>query len=229
MTILVITGLKREAQILAGPGVAVVAGGGRKPEALEAALAAQAAGAEAIISLGIGGALTTDLKPGDWVVANAVAGAPAGAAPDLAWTAAMAARLPAAVSGVILGADHMLTSIAEKRAARAQFGAIAVDMESQVAARLAARYGLPFAAARVILDSADRDLPEAVKVGMKADGAMAVGPVVWELIKHPAQLPGLLRTAHEAARAFRALADGRRLLGPRVCLPDLAQLALDVG
>lgn len=227
MTILVVTGLKREAQIFAGPGVAAIPGGGRNTEALEAMLVAEAAGAEAIISIGIGGALATDLRPGDWVVATAVAGA-VEATTDLAWTAVLAARLPNAVTGVILGADRMLTTASEKRAARARFGALAVDMESAAAARLAGRFRLPLAAARVISDAADSDLPDAVKVGMTPDGGMALGAVLWALAKAPAQLPALLRTASDAGRAFRALADGGRLLGPRIGLPDLVQLPLDV-
>ncbi|WP_293366299.1 hypothetical protein [Phenylobacterium sp.] len=228
MTILAVTGLKREARILAGPGLVAIPGGGRDAQALEALLAAQAARAEAIISLGIGGALAAGLKPGDWVVATAVAGG-AEAATDPAWTAALLGRLPSAVSGIVLGSDRMLTTALEKRAAHDRFGALAVDMESTAAVRLAQRFGLPFAVARVISDAADTDLPDAVKVGMNPDGGMALGAVLWALAKNPAQLPGLMRTGRDAGRAFRALADGCRLLGPRIGLPDLVQLPLDVG
>ena len=228
MTILALTGLKREARILSGPGVVAIPGGGRAVEALEAALAAQAEDAEAIISLGIGGALAPGLKPGDWVVATAVTGC-AQAATDHAWSAVLAERLPSALSGLILGADRMLTRAAEKQASYRQSGALAVDMESAAAARLAQRFGLPFAAARVISDAADADLPEAVNVGMPPDGGMALSAVLWALAKDPSQLPGLIRTGRDAERAFRALADGRRLLGPRIGLPDLVQLPLDVS
>lgn len=227
MTILVATGLRREAQILAGPGVVAIPGAGRA-EALEAALTAAAPEAEGLISLGIGGALAADLRPGDWVVATRIAGAE-DVATDDAWTAALAALLPGSASGAILGSERMLTLAAEKRAARERFGALAVDMESHIAARVARRFGLPFAAARVISDATDHDLPEAVKVGMAPDGGMALGPVLWALAKAPRQLPGLMRTGRDAGRAFRALADGRHLLGPRIGLPDLVQLPLDVG
>jgi hypothetical protein len=123
----------------------------------------------------------------------------------------------------------MLTEAAEKRRARASSGALAVDMESCAAARAARRLGLPFAAARVISDAADRTLPPAVKVGMRADGGMALGPVLAATARDPRQLVSLIRTGLEARRAFRALADGRRLLGPRLAFPDLGELALDVG
>ncbi len=68
--ILVATGLKREARILAGPDVRVVAGGGDSAR-LERELEAVAGGASAIISMGLCGALADGLKPGDWVVGTA--------------------------------------------------------------------------------------------------------------------------------------------------------------
>lgn len=228
MTILAATGLRREARIIEGPGVAVVAGGGRA-EALEAALLSAAAGVEALISIGIGGALGAGLQPGDWVVATSVIADGSQAPTDPAWTAEIRARLPAPRMGPILGSDVMLTQAAEKRAAHQRWQALAVDMESHVAARVARRLGLPFAAVRVISDSADRDLPAAVTVGMKPDGGMALGAVLWALARDPAQLPALIRTGRDAERAFRALADGRRLLGPGVGRPDFVQLPLDVG
>jgi hopanoid-associated phosphorylase len=228
VTILAATGLRREARIIEGPGVVAVAGGGRAG-ALEAALLSAAAGVEALISIGIGGALAPGLQPGDWVVATSVIAEGAQTPTDPAWTEGIRARLAAARTGPILGSDAMLTRAAEKHAAYQRWQALAVDMESHVAARVARRLGLPFAALRAISDSADRDLPAAVLVGMKPDGGMALGAVLWALARDPAQLPALIRTGREAERAFRALVDGRRLLGPGIGRPDLIQLPLDVG
>ena len=228
MTILIATGLKREAQILGGSGVLAIPGGGRS-QALEAALLAAADGAEALVSLGIGGALAPGLQPGDWVVATDILADALNAPTDPAWTAAIAERLPGARTGAILGSDTMLTRAVDKAQAHRRVGALAVDMESHVAARVAGRLGLPFTAARVVSDAADRDLPDAVKVGMTPDGGMALGAVLWALAKRPGQLPALIRAGREAEVAFRALGDGRRLLGPRIGRADLVQLALDVG
>jgi adenosylhomocysteine nucleosidase len=228
VTILAATGLRREARIIEGPGVVAVAGGGRA-EALEAALLSAATGAEALVSIGIGGALAPGLRPGDWVVASSVIAGGSPTVTDPAWTAEIGARLPAARLGAILGSDAMLTRAAEKQAAHQRWQALAVDMESHVAARVARRLGLPFAALRAISDSADLDLPAAVLRGMKSDGGMALGAVLWALARDPAQLPALIRTGRDAERAFRALADGRRLLGPGVGRADLVQLPLDVG
>ena len=204
MTILAATGLAREAALIAADGVTPVVSGAR-PDLLQSRLQAAAAGATAIISLGIGGALAAGLHPGDWVVATKVVSAGEEWPTDLAWTTALATALRAS-TGPILGSEAMLLKAADKAAAQARTGALAVDMESHVAARLAHELGLPFAAARVISDPADRDLPSAVAVGIRPDGGMALGPVLLALMKNPLQLPALIRTGRDAETAFRALA-----------------------
>ena len=228
MTILAATGLRREARIVEGPGVTAIAGGGRGPT-LEAALISAAAGAQGLISIGIAGALAPDLRPGDWVVATQVLAGGAVTPTDPAWTAEILRRLSGARTGAILGSDDMLTAATHKRAAHESFGALAVDMESHVTARVAGRLGLPFAAFRAISDGADRDLPTAVTVGMKPNGDMALGAVLWALARDPWQLAALVRAGWDAERAFRALADARRLLGVRLGRPDFLELPLDVG
>lgn len=226
--ILAATGLRREAEIIAGDGVRVVAGGGRGG-ALEAKLAKAAPEAEAIISLGLGGGLSPDLAPGDWVVATSVVWPGGELATDPAWAQALLGRLPGARAAKILGSDVILLSPTAKAEARAASGAMAVDMESQVAAQIARRFGLPFAAARVISDGAADQLPPIVTVGLAADGALATGAVMIAVLRAPGQIPALIRTARMAGRAFRALTAGRGLLGSRLGRPDLGELALHVG
>lgn len=228
MRLLVATGLRREAKLLAGPSVTVICGGGDSA-ALEARLAAAAVGADGIVSLGIGGALADGLKVGDWAVARSVLFEKERYPTDPAWTDALAGGLDQASVGDFLGAETMLVTAADKRAARERTGALAVDMESHVAARVARRLGLRFAAARVISDDAGRDMPHAVTVGMKPDGGMALGAVLAALARDPAQLGPLIRTGRDAGRAFAALGHARRLLGPGLGLVDLAQHPLDVG
>jgi adenosylhomocysteine nucleosidase len=227
VTVLAVTGLRREASILEGPGLKVVVGGGRS-EALEVLLAGETA-AEGVVSIGLAGALVPGLSPGDWVVATAVV-SEAGAWPtDPLWTEAILRRLTPRGHGPILGSDRMLVAAADKQAAHRRWDALAVDMESHIAARAAARLGAPFAAVRVVSDAASDDLPPAVLVGMKPDGGMALGAVLADLARNPRQLGALLRAGRDAGAAFRALADGRRLLGPRIGHPDLVELPLHVG
>jgi adenosylhomocysteine nucleosidase len=227
--IIAVTGLAREARIAAGPGVRAIAGGG-SPTALVAALERELArGVSAVISFGIAGGLAGELAAGSWLVARAVVTS-AGRLPcDAKWTRLLTERLPGAWSVDLAGVDVLVTEPADKRALHDATGAAAVDTESHVAAAFAAAHRLPFAAFRVIADSAQRALPPVASVALAPDGKIKGGAVLYSLARTPAQLPSLLRTAIDARTAFRALSRGRRLLGPGLAYPDLAELLLDVS
>ena len=154
--------------------------------------------------------MTKGLAPGDWVVGSGVGEVET----DPAWTTRLLAALPGARLGPIAGSDVMVVDAQAKAALHAATGALAVDMESHIAARVARRHGLPFAAARTISDAADRALPRAAQAGMKPDGGMDVLAVMATLARRPWELPALIRTGLEAETAFAALLRGRQLLGP---------------
>jgi adenosylhomocysteine nucleosidase len=223
--ILVATGLKQELNILEGAGVLVIAGGGDSAR-LERELEDAARDADAVISMGLCGALAPDLKPGDWVVASEVILAPSGT--DAEWSAVLVRALRAR-SGSVLGSDAVIADAGAKTAAHAATGAIAVDMESHIAAAVAARHNLPFAVARVVSDAADRSLPKAAQAGMAADGSMDVGAVLRALAADPRQLPALIRVGAEAGKAFRELRRGRDFLGPGLGRSYVGQLPLNVA
>jgi hypothetical protein len=140
----------------------------------------------------------------------------------------LSALLPAHI-GTIIGQDIPAATLQQKRHLYATTGALAVDMESHVAARVAARHDLPFAAIRVISDDAERTLPPAALVGMRPDGGMALGAVLSSLGRNPAQLPALIRTGLDAERAFRALRRALRTLeAGGIGQLDLGEFRLDV-
>jgi hopanoid-associated phosphorylase len=212
VTILAATGLQREARILASAGIEVIAGGGDHAR-LEVALDRLAPRAHGIISIGIAGALAPHLRPGHWVVAGSVHDGTDHFPADPGWTRRLRAALPEAAAGTLLGTDWMVADAAAKAALHRRGGAIAVDMESHVVARVARRHALPFTVARVISDAADRTLPPAAQVGMRPDGGMDLPAVLRSLLANPLQLPALIRTGLEAEKAFRALLRGHRRLG----------------
>lgn len=224
MTILVATGLHKEAGILAGPGVVVVAGGGDGAR-LERELEAAAEGSTAILSCGLAGALAPELKAGDIILGELFPGLRRGT--DL--VEAIRQFLPEAHVGYVVGDDAIIGTVAEKSRLRTETDALAVDMESHIAARVAARYNLPFAIVRVISDSASDALPPAALVGMKPDGSMALGAVLASLARNPAQLPALIRTGLHAGRAFSELGRVGDVLGRLgIGLADDLQLPLDM-
>jgi adenosylhomocysteine nucleosidase len=200
VTILVACGLQREAKEL-GPGIDAIPGGGVS-SALEAALEARIAGAHVVVSVGIAGALSPDLRVGDLVIGDHVIGQ---GDTDRRLRDKLVLFLPDARIGGILGSDYIWASPSDKTTMFRGTRALAADMETQVAARVALRHGLPLAAIRVISDSATDALPPAALVGMKPDGSMALGRVLRSLAGNPAQLPALIRTGRNAETAFRQL------------------------
>jgi adenosylhomocysteine nucleosidase len=226
--ILAATGLQRERRMVAGPGVEAVAGGGDHAR-LEALLDRLAAGTRGIISIGIAGGLAPELQPGHWIVADAVLVDDVSVPTDPLWAGRLAARLPEATRGLVLGANAMVAEAAQKAALHRTTGAVAVDMESHVVARVAQHHRLPFAVARVVSDAAHRSLPPAARIGMKSDGRMDLPAVLRALLADPAQLPALIRTGFEAERGFRALLRGYRRLGPGLGGPDLDESLLDMA
>jgi hopanoid-associated phosphorylase len=225
--------MTREAALIAGDGVkSVVSGGVAKllGARLEDVLARyKVAG---IVSVGLGGALSPDLEVGDWVVGERVTDGLVTWETDPAWTKAIAASLgPTARRGILAGSDIMVATARDKAALHQKTGALAVDMESHVAARVASAHGLPFATLRVMSDAATQTLPKAALAGMRPDGGMNLPGVLWALTKAPGQLPALIRTGKEADVAFKALAllGGDHLLcGPGIGCPYLGELLLDV-
>jgi adenosylhomocysteine nucleosidase len=225
--ILAVTGLQRERRLLAGPDVEVVAGGGDQVR-LEATLDRLAPTARGIISIGIAGALAPGLRPGRWVVGTGVHDRGVALPTDPDWTDWLASRLPGVERGGLLGIDTVAATAAQKAELRRTSNAIAVDMESHVAGRVARHHRLPFVAARVISDAAHRTLPPAARVGMRADGSVDLPAVLRSLAATPWQLPALIRTGLEAETAFRALLRGHRLLGPGFGGLDVGKLPPDM-
>jgi len=190
---------------------------------------AVAHGGRGIISFGIAGGLTPEFRPGDWVVASKVASAHGHFPTNRSWSGNLLNALPTAMSAAIFGADAPVVESAAKLMLGQSSGTVAVDMESHIAARVAANHGLPFAACRVIVDPANRTLPPAALVGLRADGTPDIVAVLRSVLRQPSQLPALIRTASDANAAHRALLRGRRLLGEGLGFPDLGQLMLDVA
>ncbi|MFI5018544.1 MAG: phosphorylase [Dongiales bacterium] len=215
--ILAVSGLAREAGIARGPGVrALAAGGPRLPQLIEAAIADGAAG---ILSFGIAGGLDPKLPPGTAILAGAaIAGGERWTA-DAAWRERLAARLPKARIGDLAGVDLPVMTQADKQVLAAATGALAVDMESHIAARLAAAHGLAFAALRVICDPAARAIPPAAIAGMQEDGGTDLGAILVALLRGPGQLPAMIRLAGDARTAFGVLARCRRSLDPHLMGP----------
>jgi hopanoid-associated phosphorylase len=209
--IIVVTGLAFEARIAAGAGVMVICQ--QNATLADVLVPALAEGCEGVVSFGTAGGLVDDLRPGDWVIARSVIGAKRRFETDPRWSQALRGMLPEARYGDIAGVAEPVVDTTDKHALNRTTGAIAADMESQVVARLASARELPFVCCRVVIDPAERSLPEAALVGMRADGSTDIGAVLNSLLRRPSQLPGLLAVARDAAHAKKSLTRGRGKIG----------------
>jgi adenosylhomocysteine nucleosidase len=223
--IIAVTCLSFEARVAEGPGISVLCGSAQRyADKLESAVKA---GGSGIISIGIAGGLARGLAPGDWVVASGVVADGVRYPTDGGWSRRLLHALPAAVHADISGVDTPVVGESDKRKLYETTGTVAVDMESHIAARIAAAHGVPFTACRVIIDPAERTLPPAALVGMRADGRPDLAAVIRSLARQPQQLLALLRVVADAHAARRALFRGRRLLGADLGFPHFADMQLN--
>lgn len=227
--ILLVTGLEREARIIGGDGAEVIVGGGCGIRLAQDVERVVAGSARVILSMGIAGGLRPGLASGAVVIASAVVADDARIPTTAEWCDNLRRAIPGAVTADIVGVDRVIAESSAKRQLRDTTGAAAVDMESHIVARIAARGGIPFAALRVVADPVERSLPPAAQAALTPDGRVNFPAVMRSVLTAPGQIPALVRTALDAERAFGALSRCRRLIGSGFCLPDLHELSLDMA
>jgi adenosylhomocysteine nucleosidase len=210
--IVAVTGLDREARIIARPEITTVIGGGDRCALEMRVRSAIDAGARRVLSIGICGGLTSSLSVGDCVIATEIVAGSERLATNVAWTRDLAAQVPGAKLGVIAGSDAIVFDRSARRRLHDKTSAVAVDMESHVAAKIAHEHCLPFAALRVVSDTHRQPLPPAALVAMLPNGKINVRAVLRSLALRPTQIPVLIRTAWEAEKAFQALFRCRHVL-----------------
>jgi hopanoid-associated phosphorylase len=226
--VLLITGLRREARIIGSDGIGVIVGGGCSTRLAQDLERAAIKGAKAFLSMGIAGGLRPGLPSGTTIIASSVVTDGARMATTTAWSERLHQAIPGSLMGDLAGSDRIIAGLDDKAALFQATHADAVDMESHVAALVAGRHGIPFAALRIIADPAERSLPPAAQAGMRDDGRVDLVGVARSLLAAPGQIPALMRTAADARRAFAALSRCRLLIGPGLCFPDFGELLLDM-
>jgi adenosylhomocysteine nucleosidase len=210
-SVIALVGLAFEARIVAGPGVFVVCRGPEFPDTLQLSLRI---GCRSIMSFGVAGGLAPDLKAGDWIVASRVLDSDTFSPTDPLWSRKLLDLIPQVRYGPVMGVAHVVTDPSAKSELHARTGAIAVDMESHIVGRFAAKHGLSFAVVRVVVDPAYRVVPKAALAAMRANGCSNIAAVLREMVQNPAQISALSRIAVDAYAARSAMLRLRRLLGP---------------
>jgi adenosylhomocysteine nucleosidase len=180
-----------------------------------AAAAAQAVCAstsfDLLLSTGCAGALAPEMRPGDLTIATAVIGNSSGRRfetdPRYREAASIAAERAALrpFIGPLLCSAHVLATAAAKRDAAASTGAIAVEMEGAALAAFAHDAGMPFAAVRAILDSAETELPAAAELVDPQTGGVHVRNLIRHLASHPGALAQVLALQRMQSAAQKSL------------------------
>ena len=164
-----------------------------------------------VLSAGFSGALIPGLRIGDLILADSLCDGDGALA-----TAVTAVPHPTATyrRGRLLTVASLVGRPEEKRLLGERNGAVAVDMESAVVARLCQAAGVPFGCLRVISDEVDAPLSEAL-LGVLGAGRVRPGRLIAAVLRRPALIAELLRLGAHTRTAARRLAEGlEELLTP---------------
>ncbi len=224
----IIVGLASEANSLTKAGTIesrnVVVSGANPERAENGARGLIREGCEALVSLGLGGGLDDRLRPGDAVVASAIAH-PDGLVTETLrdWRQSILALLGSVEGpvrdGVIAGSDVAVPGIDQKAALASKAGALVVDMESHRVARAAEASGVPMMAVRIVADPADRHVPDWVMGAIDEQGGVRGWMIVANLMLRPWQIGGLLKLASDSEIALQRLGGVARRAGPGFGFP----------
>jgi adenosylhomocysteine nucleosidase len=201
-----VCGLAAEARIARRAGFSVVVGAGdrRRTTAL---VATALVGTDCLVSFGIAGALSPELRPGDLILSAEIVSERGSWRGEEAWCRRLAemARALGASNALVLGADAILACHADKTRAQRRFGASVVDLESDIVACAAAEAGIPFAVLRAIADPVERDIPPAALIPLAASGAPDFIRIFAVALRRPRQVGALVGLARETRQALAGL------------------------
>ena len=103
--------------------------------------------------------------------------------------------------------ERIVTTAREKQALCQKVGADAVEMESRIICDICRSKQIPSATVRVILDSADQDLPLDFNLVMNSEQKIEYSRLAVTLAKSPGKIPELLRLQRQSSAAAKRLAD----------------------
>jgi adenosylhomocysteine nucleosidase len=173
------------------------AGGGTPAGAEAAAERLVAQGATALVSFGLAGLIAGAIVIPAEVMEHGQ---------RYRTTYALCARFGGQMPVRALATDSILATPESKVRAHYDTYAVIVDMESGAVARVAARYGLPFAAVRAVCDPAGFALPPLALEALDAGGRIGPWRVMRSVLRRPGQIPALITLSGHASEARAALA-----------------------
>jgi hypothetical protein len=173
-------------------------------------------GCRGIVSYGLAGGLCPDLRSGDVMIASAVIAPNGTIRTDDVWSAWLLTAIPTAVYGPILGIDVPVAAGASRGELRARSGALAVDTESHLIARLATANAMRFVVLRVVIDAAGRNVPPTALACVSGDGATSRWRLSRLLLGRPSDTLDVIKLSADWWMARKALLNCAEVLGDSV-------------
>lgn len=96
-------------------------------------------------------------------------------------------------AGALLESKEIVSSSRDKKQLYVETAAAVLDMETVAVAKVAQKNNLPFLAIRAIADPVTMDLPKAIAYSLNDEGEVMMGRLLWFLLGHPLELPGLIK------------------------------------
>lgn len=162
-----------------------------------------------LIGSGFCGGTRDALKPGDLVIAEDSSN------PDLAKRAGKI--LTDAIIGKIFSSDHVVDPATDRYAIGREHGAIAIDMETTVIARLCAGWAVPMLGLRVISDSPAAPFPAPPSVLFDLEKQRTrFSQLLPYLARNPSAIARLVNFSKQIAYARTKLSDALCAITPAI-------------
>lgn len=192
------------------PVVLTATGDGKRNADLGIRMLVQKMDPTRVLAIGLGGALSKDLRVGDLLVSSEVLeGENILGWPDLQWLEEAQISMEHDL-GRMVTVDEILATPEEKRrwwSATWRDQPAVADMESACFARVAIAYGIPYLVARAISDTLEESLPEFLEDCRAQDGSIDKSQVMWKAFWRPKSWLQLARLRTRMRRCAVTLAD----------------------
>ncbi len=153
-------------------------------------------GAKKLISWGCAGALSSELNSGDLILPAQLKSADnQPLATNPLWFSQVIKQLSALnpTIGILAESTSIVAESQAKQALNKKTYAIAVDMESVAVVQIAKQHKLPALVIRCIADPVEMSLPKSVSYALNDQGDVELPKLLWFLLTHPTELPGLIK------------------------------------
>lgn len=162
-------------------------------------------GATRLMSFGIAGGLKSGLPLGSLIIGSHVTSLDNTWTCDTNWVNSLAQNLPHAHRGGVWGSEFLVPTAHDKQELHLKSGCLIVDMESQCAAQIAAKAGIPLAVIRTVCDTSEMDVPPIVMAAIAENGTINIKTALLHILRNPTQIPDLFHVGTGTGAALKML------------------------